>query len=291
MKRELPDVPPRHIAGPVLVSVMLHGAVLLLFARNVSLPATAPALVDERASIRVALAVRPPSPAPALPAQPQTDEAIEEVPVIESVEEEALDETAPAEAIAGTTAGNTGAAAEQSSDATFQAWTPERIRAAVETSVDALHSPLTAEWIATCILERKLRGTRECEEQQREQSHLSPSMQAGYDAGMAAFAGITRPQRQRRLSEQFARERNVMMEFMDEPGVLGQIATDRYYVARQYLLYLNGNPSPYGPGNQVNCAGIGPCIYEFTGFLIEQAQSAPDENEFRVVPNVPGSER
>jgi hypothetical protein len=285
-ERELTSAPPQRLAGPLLFSVVLHGGLLLSLARAVFAPSAEARLPEERPSVRVSIAMRlpppiVPEPPPAEvenPALPETNAAslAPEAEPVTAVAETELDEDEE-------TAG-----AETPTAPRVPTWTPATIRAAIQSNSGARRGTLTEAWVDGCILEQKARGTRDCEEQQEELAHLSASTAVGHAAGAATFAGITRPQRHAVLSAALTKNALLMVDLMEVPGLVGQLATDRYILDGQYFNYLNGNPSPYGPENQFNCAGIGPCIYEYTGFVVERPEPEPEENAFRVVPIVLG---
>lgn len=237
-ERELTDVPRRRLAGPLLFSAGLHAGVLLLFARTVFsvAPGHPPA---ERPAIQVALALRsvPPDPAEPLSLEPSAAEQ-EPLPAPPPTATGTVAEAAPA----GPAAPAEDASANGADSGTIiQPWTAERVRAELETSSAALRSTLTGEWIAACIRERKERGTQDCEEQREQTETRSAAAAAGMAAAGAAFASVTRPQQQRRLRERYMKSNDAIRGLVDAGGVLGDAAAARYWLNRDYLIYLGGN--------------------------------------------------
>jgi hypothetical protein len=294
------SAPRRNVAVPVACSVLLHVALFALIARAAFAPSAEARIPDERPSVRVSMVVRPPPPVPAavIPQSPAPVETLSEEELTESGEVAPREETADLEvpAIANSPPADASASAadEEISDGdddSVRAWTPTAVRVAIGAYVSNQRNTQIETWVASCILEQKTEHTRDCERQRQASDGTSASAQAGRIAGGAAFGGVTRPMRHALLTEGFTETKDAMKELMDVPGVLGQMATDRYYLSREYIYYLNGNPSPYGPRNQFNCAGIGPCIYEYTGFVIERPEREVDPNEFRVVPTLLGGSR
>lgn len=283
-QRELPAEPSRRIAGPLLFSVMLHGGMLVLLARAVIHPATESGVPDARPSVRVLVELVSPrslvQEPPTEPRRSQEPEEREDPPASGDQSETSAAETTP-----GADEGN------DAPEAAATTWTQAAISTAIRANTSERRSLLTESWVDHCILEQKERGIRNCERQREEQDYRSASGAAGYAAGGAAFAAVTRPQRHALLSEGFVKEQALMRELMAAAGPAGELAKARFFLSRGYFLYLNGNPSPYGPRNQFNCAGLGPCIYEYTGFVIERPQPQPEENAFQVVPIVLGSQR
>lgn len=347
--RELPDAAPPRYAVPLLFSVLLHGAVLFLFTRSLfsGTPATDPA--EERPSIRVALVVREPL-APAEPAVPEVEERIPPAPEVgEGIPPEPeLAKSVPGEPqdLPDARAGSTEllAEAEAAPEAPAlsedevqedggaetgnaeQAWTPARIRTAIETSRSDLRSSATGTWMEECIIERKERGTRDCEQQLEAQDYDSADMAAAREAGAGSFAGVRRANEKWIVEEQYRRKNDAIRGLIDAEGILGEVAATRYYINRDNISYLSGYFGDYvmdamgnfpadvlgGPrllvggsgGNTAfSCAKYvttksgrkvkvpAACVYEYTGFRIVRPEAEPDPNEFRVVPQVFGDGR
>jgi hypothetical protein len=290
----------------VLFSVLLHGLVLILFVRSAFAPAVR-AVPAVRSNITVALVMRPPPRAPEPVAQD-----IEAVPQPE-VEEEPTPPTDLAQDIATARpiSNNTNATDDVETEAAAApgaaVWTPARIRAAITSEAGDLHSTLTQDWVAACILEKKEHGTRDCGEQQQEHDYLSESTRAGRAAGGAAFNGVTRGQRHALLAEGFEQKNAAIESLMAEAGEVGALATERYYLNRRNTAYLTGNlrdpvfmamqgfradplsgPRLSLPGNILFRCKRQPCIYEYTGFSVEAPEAEPEEGEFRVAPVVLG---
>ncbi|MGV3592403.1 MAG: hypothetical protein ACO1PZ_11995 [Gammaproteobacteria bacterium] len=323
---------PRRVAGSVAVSLLLHGAVVMLLARMVTNEDRV-RVVTDLPSISVALVSRrqpEPLPPPAeLPPQdlpgPQTEatpppeisaETPESVAPAETEAETAeARDAVPASSFAETapesdTQGRDAESRDRASDdeARDQPWTPARIRSALDANRREQQSETTANWLTDCIIEQKQHGTRDCTRQQQPLDYASESTRAGRNAADQSFMAVTRPQRHARLTEGFLKENALLEDMMEEGGVTGGIASQLFYINREYVIYLNGNgqeplwgamqnfgadttharPRPSLPGNILFTCRKRPCIYEWTGFTIER----PDTNEadtFRVIPIVPGS--
>jgi len=256
-ERELPALPPRRLAGAVLFSLVLHGLVVLSFARAVLSPPQE-SLPEDRPTIRVTLEMR----APPIASEAPTPEVAESVPAesVELMPQDMVDEVAEAEpaepdATADARLADSGpveppasldeqVSTEMSPTETTtatQPWTPARIRAAVQASSGELRSSVTEAWMADCIRERKVRGTRDCERQLQQQDILSPNAAAGRAAGVGAFASVTRGDRQWLLAEGFKKSNDTLRELVDADGLVGELATARYYLNRDYIIYLSGN--------------------------------------------------
>lgn len=249
LERELAETPRRFFTVPFLISVMLHGGILLLFTQTVFSLTPDASSVAERPSVRVAVTMRPvqeppaapvPAIAETLPPEPsELPEAGIAEPAVAQREPaptqrvDVVEEAASAEAVEPAASTETGAR--------FQAWTPARIRAAVQTSSAELRSIVTGQWVEDCMLEQKVRGTRDCDEQRAGQDYLSASAAAGRSAGIGAFASVTRADQQWLLAEQFKKSNDTLRELVDVGGMIGELATTRYYMNRDYIIYLSGN--------------------------------------------------
>lgn len=300
MRSENPDTeretaaPGRGIGIPATFSVLLHVVVLALFARATFAPPAEGRIPDERPQLRVVLVTR--SPPPQVP-ENLTQETETDPDLQVAGEVTAATDTAEAVGAEPLPAVIPDSGFEESvteSGATVPVWTPASIRAAVGTHVSKQQGTLIETWVSDCILEQKQRGTRDCERLQQAQdpssASASASARAGRDAAGGTFAVVTRRHRHALLTEGFVKENSLIKDLMEVSGELGQLAAERYYLNREYILYLNGNPSPYGPANQFNCKG-NPCVYEYTGFVVQRPESATEENAFRVVPTLFGSPR
>lgn len=255
--RELSALPQPRVAGPILLSIVLHTIVVLAFARAVFSPAAQDSVSEDRPSISVTIAMRAPPPAMEPPApEDATDVPLESVEATEDVIEDVAEE-APAEPevtadlqLADSPSSVAPASPEESvspdtasteSDTDAQPWTPARIRAAIQASSGELRSSVTETWMADCIRERKMRGTRDCEQQLQQQDSLSLNAAAGRFAAIGAFASVTRGDRQWRLAEGFKKSNDTLRELVDADGLVGELATARYYLNRDYIIYLSGN--------------------------------------------------
>lgn len=335
-ERDASSLPRRFVAGPVVISLALHGAVLLGLTRMAMREADGSDSV--RPSISVALVTparqRAPVPAPApapqelqepdpsrldVPPEPEDSEADVRIAEPERAAAPALppdsdEETAPADPR------SSGRQAVDEAD--NQPWTPARIRAALDSSRRDQQSETTVGWLTDCIVEQKRLGTRDCKQQQQALDYASDSKRAGRAAAEAAFVVVTGPERRARLSEEFRRENSRLAELMDDGGVVGGLATQRYYINLEYFRYLNGNGQDpmfsamqnfsadvlggsalslpgnvpftcsrwrtgYAIGEKRKATGVPmPCIYEWTGFRIERPET-DEADAFRVVPVVP----
>lgn len=242
--RELPSLSPRHVAGPVFVSVLLHGALLYLLARTVAVSEAEGR--EERSFMSVSLVVRPPPiepevpepeiPEPELveadvgqPPAPQAPQAIaERAPAAEPQAEDALPDLA--ESVA------PGAAESESLP-----WTAARIRSVLDTHARERRSTSTATWLTECILEQKEHGTRDCDRQLQEQDYASASMSAARAASEGAFASAMRRDRDWRMTERFARNNYALEALVEDGGIAGALATERILINNEYMRFLQGN--------------------------------------------------
>ncbi|MDY6982354.1 MAG: hypothetical protein SV422_04650, partial [Pseudomonadota bacterium] len=262
-ERELPSLPPRRIAGAVIVSLSVHGAALLGLMRMTMSDADAHMAVDPP-SISVALVTRTPRLSPPEPPEPEppieSERSAREIP-LETAETAMSPETELAEALEPALPPETGEAVPPVSDAqdseasaatlppgqqrddddATAPWTPARIRAALDAGRGERQSDATADWLTACFLEQKQRGMRDCTQQQQAIDYATDNMRAGRAAAAGSFATVTRPQLQARLSEQFRSENLRLAELMEEGGEVGALASQRYYINLEYFRYLNGN--------------------------------------------------
>jgi hypothetical protein len=339
-ERELAQPPAQGLAGPLLFSVVLHGLVMLVFMRAVFAPQGDTPAVEEP-GIRVTLATRMPTQEREVPVPevteapaPTRDESGEIVDAVVEVEPTpaASAEVAVTPAVAGapTASGETTEPRSADSSPGDSAWTPARIRAAVQATSGELRSNFTNDWMEDCIRERRARGLRDCERQREEQDLLSANAAAGRSAGIGAFTSVTRADQHWRIAEGFKKSNDTLRELVDAGGLVGELATARYYLNREILVYLNGNQGDmvFGPmqnfaadvlggtaltvnGNtsfqckakkkveydadlktrRVSGGNNVPCVYEYTGFTIKRPEPEADPNAFRVVPPVFGSQR
>lgn len=255
---------PRRVAGSVAVSLLLHGAVVMLLARIVTHEDQARAVTD-LPSISVALVPRqrpvPPPPSAELRPQdlpqPQTQPAPPPAIAADTPESggpmetedatEAVADAAPASAVADAAPerearSSDAESRERASDdeASDQPWTAARIRAALDASRREQQRETTANWLTDCIIEQKQHGTRDCTQQQP-LDYASESTRAGRNAAGQSFMAITRPQRHARLTEGFLKENALLEDMMEEGGATGGIAAQLFYTNREYVIYLNGN--------------------------------------------------
>ncbi len=319
MRFESPDAEPasapqRYAVGPIVFSVVLHGVVLGLFARSAFAP-EAEAKSDARPYVRIALAVRQPPPPPENLPQPENLlQEVEQVPEPEVAEEpEEATTPAGAEPVVADSAPTADPDDEEDVSDTGPAartWTPASIRAAIETGSSRRRSTLTEAWVTECILEQKERGTRDCEQHQEEGDLFTESTRAGRTALGGAFTDATRAQRHAGLVDHFLRQNAVLGGLMEEGGEVGTVAAELYYMNHETIAYLTGNrqspvfaamgnfsadvlggPQLSLPGNILFSCKKKPCIYEYTGFEVEQPDVEPEEGEFRVVPTLFGPRR
>lgn len=305
------------MAGPAVASVVLHGALLALIAR-VTLPPLEDAGNAERLSVKVVVATRhpPPSlpeageiPSPETPAT-GADAAEASQATVESAaaptEQDALAERADD-------------LPEADVEALAEAWTPARIRSAIDTHASVQRSTATTDWLTACFVEQKQHGTRDCVRQLEEQDHASAGMRAGRMASRGAFAGVVRPDNDWRRVQEFMRSNALMEDLADQGGAVGALARDRILLGNEYMRFLTGNgqdplwaamnsgftadvlggPRLSLPGNipfqcRKRVAGTSdtvaaPCVYVFNGFTIERPDVPLEANHFSVVPVVPGS--
>jgi hypothetical protein len=241
-EREPAPEPPRRVAGPVLASVVLHGTLLYLVARLAVQQSEAPRN-EERPAVRVIVETRMPGRAPAEAPAVEIPEAANSTPSESAVpaapEPPNPESQSPPESPSA--AADAGSNADAAPIAAPEAWTPARIRSAIEGHADERRSTSTATWLAECFVERKEHGTRDCNEQLQEQDYASDSMRAARAAGERAFARITRPERDWRRIEQFIRSNSQLEDLAEEGGVVGRIAADRMLLNNEYARYLMGN--------------------------------------------------
>ncbi len=316
MRYESPDTQPdpsgaplRTTVGPVIFSVVLHGVVLGLFARAAFAPEAEARIPDERRYVRVAMVVRQPRAPDVLP-QP-IEERVE--PDLVEAPEETIplsEPAAAADAEVASTNEQDEVERESTTGPAVRAWSPATLRAAIEAGTGDRQNGVIEAWVTDCILEQKEEGTRDCEEQQAEQDYYAESTRTGLDAGEGAFAGVTRPQQQAALVEQFEKENAVLASLAGMPGGAGALVRERYFLNREYILYLSGNdqdpmfaamgnfsadslggPPLSLPGNIPFICKPQPCVYDFTGFEVERPTAEPEAGEFRVVPTLFGTRR
>jgi hypothetical protein len=125
------------------------------------------------------------------------------------------------------------------------AWTPARIRSAIETQATARRNEATAAWLTECVIEQKERGTRDCERQKQEQDYASTGMRAARGASEGAFAGVMRPDRDWRMVQQSMRSNALMEELAEQGGVVGELATERVLLNNEYMRFFEGNVLGY----------------------------------------------
>lgn len=296
----------RPILWPWLFSLALHG-VLAAFAMQVMFAPAQARVALERPSISVALALRPRAPveppAPAPAEAPRPDEAQEPAAAERA---EPVPEAARAEATPAAEAPQAGASAAPSAPA----WTPATIRAAIQNDAATRRSAITESWVTGCILERRRRGTRDCDEHRAEPESASLGMRAGRAAATATFDAALRGARDGRRVAGFLERNEALQPLMEQGGLLATLASQRYYIHREYIWYLTGNgPDPVFaamggfhadvlggprlqvPGGTAFICREGPCVYKYTGFSIVRPERAPEANAFRVVPLPLGSQR
>jgi hypothetical protein len=201
-----------------------------------------------------------------LPAQP-AGTAAPEPPLPAAPSTTALTEPAPAITVTGVTPQ---APAVPGADA---------IRAAIVEFSESYKAGLTADWLSQCVRYRERYPTQDCP-QQRAQDNSA--LDDGQRIAEAVFAGVTRDERYARLTSSLLQQNEELDELMEEGGVLGALARDRYYLNREYVFFLNGNfnfqswnfvkTANAGNGNLEFMRGFmqfqckeSPCIYEFTG--------------------------
>lgn len=163
--------------------------------------------------------------------------------------------------------------------------TQDDIRASIAKFSADFKGQLTADWLSECQRYRERYSTRECPQQGQQDSS---ALDDGKQIATSVFAGITRADRHRGLTNSLLQQNETLANLVEEGGVLGSLARERYYLNREYVFYLNGNfnfgawnfvkSSNPGNGNlefmrsfmQFQCKDS-PCIYEFTGIGAKRA--------------------
>lgn len=168
--------------------------------------------------------------------------------------------------------------------------TQDDIRRSIAKFSAEFKSELTADWISDCLSFRERYPTRECPQQQAQET---PALDESSQIASTVFAGVTRDDRHKRLTNSFLQENERLQDLMEEGGVLGSLARERYYLNREYVFYLNGNFN-FGAWNFVKTSNASngnlefmrsfmqfqckesPCIYEFTGIGAKPADGSAD---------------
>lgn len=157
-------------------------------------------------------------------------------------------------------------------------FTADQLRGAIAIEADRLRQVFADDWIADCMIRTKERGFgKDCQHEQA--AALTPSLQTGQEAAAATFADVLRPELHARLTRSLEQQNRRLKPLANAGGVTGQLALERYRINFQQVLYLNGNPSPYGPANQFNCRRA-PCVYKYTPFLVTRPEPARDPDAF-----------
>jgi hypothetical protein len=169
---------------------------------------------------------------------------------------------------------------------------PNDIQAAITEFSAAYNAGLTGGWLSACMRFRERYPTQDCPQQQPQDTS---ALDDGQQIAAAVFAGVTRPDRHRRLTESLLEENDRLQDLIEDGGVLGTLARDKYFLNREYVFYLNGNfnfqawnfvkTSNASNGNlefmrgfmQVICKPS-PCIYDFTGIGAKPPASDPQDD-------------
>lgn len=155
----------------------------------------------------------------------------------------------------------------------------DEIRAAIAEFTAGYKAGLTGDWLAECRSFQERYATRDCPGSQAEDT---TALNDGQRIAEAVFAGATRYERHAAFTNSLLQQNERLDELMEEGGVLGSLARERYYLNREYVFYLNGNfnfqawnfvkTSNASNGNLEFMRGFmqfqckeSPCVYEFTG--------------------------